>query len=362
MIDPITLAAARRYTDSQRLAYTSVKRTALLPATELTFTDPMTYDLPFLDIKSGEKYEVCWDETKYELYAGDFQNGEISILGNLSIMDASLDDSGEPFLFASFESEGETMAGIKSGDADVHTASITEIKETIKKIDTKYLPNTSTGVVEINLEDYGVRVPACGVATYQDVDLYNVLADAINNKKEVYAEFKIDKTAFLGYACFGLGERFIIEDGLAYMNGYGYMYGSNLNNIGVVSIAAMKNGSSYTVKVTGLPETLQRLMALEKRTETTYTGELTNCQELHFSSPMTSLNITGFSLPAADVGMVSEYSIVFTAGSGCTVTMPDGVVWSPAQPTWVEGNTYWVKIRPIGDRYLAQCVEIPAES
>lgn len=88
----------------------------------------------------GKEYTVIFDGTSYNctVYQPDF--GSIPVLGNLSIVDDSLTDTGEPFIMGANPGASVFIINtILTGTS--HTVTIKTNEEIIKKIDTKYLPD-----------------------------------------------------------------------------------------------------------------------------------------------------------------------------------------------------------------------------
>ena len=84
---------------------------------------------------------------------------------------------------------------------------------------------------------------------------------------------------------------------------------------------------------------------------------LDNNVEYRCAGALTSLTVTGFGAPPA--GKAALYSIVFVAGDGITVTLPDTAIWAVAEPVWTAGSTYWITWTALGDKYLAVWAEAP---
>lgn len=104
-----------------------------------------TVEIPKLVV--GGIYFVEFDGTKYESIAVNVDVGieqaKIIITGNASMYDSSLDDTGEPFFILNEEVEGEGEYNvIASQSAGEHIVRIVEQTAEIKKIDTRYLPDT----------------------------------------------------------------------------------------------------------------------------------------------------------------------------------------------------------------------------
>lgn len=140
-MDMTTLAMAKSYTDSQRLAYAEVTMTELVPETTVQFK--RDYDETGLDyttinpitLTPGTIYEVLFDGVVYNCALRDV-NGR-SILGNSKLLDQN--DTGEPFIMNA--SVPNKLYAYTTNKA-THTFRITVTEETIHPIDLKYLPDT----------------------------------------------------------------------------------------------------------------------------------------------------------------------------------------------------------------------------
>ena len=70
-----------------------------------------------------------------------------------------------------------------------------------------------------------------------------------------------------------------------------------------------------------------------------------NNVEYHCADAVTYLTIEGFT-PAAD-GKSSLWAVQFTAGESITVSLPDTVRWSVAEPVFTAGVSYWLSFVPL---------------
>lgn len=86
---------------------------------------------------------------------------------------------------------------------------------------------------------------------------------------------------------------------------------------------------------------------------------MANNTEVRCTDPVTALTIEGFA--AGDDGKAEQWGLVFTAGETITVTVPDTLVWAVAEPIFTAGNTYWLSVVPIGEKYLAAWTEVAAD-
>ena len=139
--DAETLAMAKAYTDSQRLAHAEVAITELVPETTVQFkTDNDETGLDYTTINPvaltpGTVYEVMFDGAVYNCTLRDV--GSRSILGNSKLLDQN--DTGEPFIMNA--SVPNKLYAYTTNKA-THTFRITVTEETIHPIDPKYLPDT----------------------------------------------------------------------------------------------------------------------------------------------------------------------------------------------------------------------------
>lgn len=89
-----------------------------------------------LEIVEGQTYSVNWDGTEYNC-ACSILNGNISALGNLSILGAG-DDTGEPFLYRNVPPPNGAFITLDTSAS--HTISVKRIEETITPIAEEFLP------------------------------------------------------------------------------------------------------------------------------------------------------------------------------------------------------------------------------
>lgn len=143
-MDAVTLALAKAYTNSQRIAY--IEPGKVLIEHEIVSDEGLDFGLPLIDLVPGRKYTVTLFDG-VESVSGEYEAMEIRIeeenyhvvyLGNPSIF--GWEDNGELFLVASgkFGTEGEFgVVGALGGAIDNITV---ETTETIHPIDPKFLP------------------------------------------------------------------------------------------------------------------------------------------------------------------------------------------------------------------------------
>lgn len=101
-----------------------------------------------IEIIGGNSYTVKWNGTVYECVAQAMSVGgeEYYLIGNTGFLD--MDNTGEPFLICKIVTSEGAMAQVivKDGlSSSVNTMSIVGVKETVKKIDKKYLPDDIGG-------------------------------------------------------------------------------------------------------------------------------------------------------------------------------------------------------------------------
>lgn len=185
---------------------------------EQTFTSAMT-GVGFggtlsgvsLPIESGQTYTVIYDGVPYNTQTIESTYGPA--LGNLSLMIAGEEDSGEPFVILS-PGEGNIGIGTNDTESKTHTFSVNGIISTVYKIPDKFLPTLvgrSMSGVEITDDEGNVSI--CGVhsETFNSPD--NIAsgvcshAEGINNKA-------------LGNASHAEGENNIASDACAHVEGW----------------------------------------------------------------------------------------------------------------------------------------------
>lgn len=65
---------------------------------------------------------------------------------------------------------------------------------------------------------------------------------------------------------------------------------------------------------------------------------------------VSALTVNGFG--AGETGYAELWSVIFTADTGITVSVPASVVWAVATPVFEAGKTYWLSFTPMGSGYL----------
>ena len=95
----------------------------------------------------GEQYKITWDGTEYTRTCKRYGDSTLLYIGNFSLIFDILENTGEPFLV----SEQSILTHDTSKE---HTFSVIPINA-IKKIDSKYLPDTDSSLPEITAADDG---------------------------------------------------------------------------------------------------------------------------------------------------------------------------------------------------------------
>ena len=159
-MDITTLAAAKKYTDSQRLGRVETKQIEMLTETELPFVYSEEAGM-FASILEGvgkdftaEKAIVVWDGIEYKCDV--FNNGEgNSYFGNLGAFEGQ--PTGEPFIVdVSMMDNVTTVIALVEGET--HVVSITVEHQEANTLDPKAFP-----VIDLGELPYG---------KYKELDLY----------------------------------------------------------------------------------------------------------------------------------------------------------------------------------------------
>ena len=95
----------------------------------------------------GEQYKVTWDGTEYTRICKRYGDSTLLYIGNFSLLTDILENTGEPFVVVE-------QSIITYDSSDSHTFSVIPINA-IKKIDSKYLPDTDSSLPEITAADDG---------------------------------------------------------------------------------------------------------------------------------------------------------------------------------------------------------------
>lgn len=164
-MDITTLALAKAYTDSQRLAYVETGKAVVFQQTEFNIPYDDTDGLAFVEMLPSpftlfleKEYEVVWNGDPYKFVCKDCTEefGDPSVyIGGRSVFGE--EDTEAPFTIIFANYEGEPFVGVyvpgTTEDVTVSLLISTEI-ETIHPIDPKYLPGAVLPVVEIsNIEN-----------------------------------------------------------------------------------------------------------------------------------------------------------------------------------------------------------------
>ena len=121
-----------------RLAYTSVTETELMPEQTVAFSDPgegiyMAVAPVSFNLSEGREYKVTFDGQQYDCVCKLYQS--MPYIGNVSAYGG--DDTGEPFLFL-FTSEN--YAWLSYDTSASHTIAVSGQVENVTQINPKYLP------------------------------------------------------------------------------------------------------------------------------------------------------------------------------------------------------------------------------
>ena len=143
----------------------------VVPETSLTFEGDMgeissIYNELSYMLEEGITYIVNWNGIEYTCISRSDGDGSFYI-GNQNISDWFFPEtinSNEPFFIATYAPDNWSTIYAESG---THTFTITTIKETIHRIDPKYLPEGGFGYDEVG---YAVILPETEVGCYNDQD------------------------------------------------------------------------------------------------------------------------------------------------------------------------------------------------
>lgn len=108
-----------------------------------------------IDFEAGKSYKVKLDNVEYTTLGGLIPQTGFVFIGNPSIADSDMDDTGEPFFCYSYDDEdGQGTAFVAINGATHVTIST---PETITPISDKYLPGVCLPVVEITSAEYSME-------------------------------------------------------------------------------------------------------------------------------------------------------------------------------------------------------------
>ena len=182
-MDLVTLAMAKSYTDSQRLAYTEGETKVIAPKgslhSSLAIVDPNTNTPIDLALVEGETYTVNILGSEYTIVA-------VSMEGMVILLHAtSFDAEGIPldgfavmpedgiYRLQPFEESLNAELQANMVDNVVQDFSITQGKETIHPIDPKFLPGVCLPVVELETQvsfDAPVNLTENDIAKFAALD------------------------------------------------------------------------------------------------------------------------------------------------------------------------------------------------
>lgn len=129
-----------KWVAEDRLAWKTLQKgSELIPETNLSFTAQsglMAGDAP-LDtlLVAGEKYVVNWDGKEYVSTCQTASEG-FPILGNYSLYDPAMDNTGEPFCAVQLF----TLIFYTQDEAATHTVGLSAMSEAVRTVPAEYLP------------------------------------------------------------------------------------------------------------------------------------------------------------------------------------------------------------------------------
>ena len=175
-MDLITLAMAKKYTDSQRIGYTERKELAsfqLTPNADIGMN--MGVSMGAIGLEVGKTYTVTTDSRSYTAVCKEM-SGTL-LLGNANFIMDTLDNTGETFCVV----EMDDGAGLMTVAMDANNGTHMKVSaETIVPIDPKYLPNTV-----VDFDKLGLTAPILelfntggGTASMKHDNAYGVDIDA----------------------------------------------------------------------------------------------------------------------------------------------------------------------------------------
>ena len=163
-MDMITLAMARAYTDSQRLASVEKETVVILPETTVTAKcyEPGRTDAGFTPSNGelffpstfaiGSEVIAVLDGVRYPCTVVG-ESLKDWYIGNMNVVNKDAPDTGEPFKFEYFldlPSSGLLLSHTAQNPSEgEHTFAIYQETETIHPIEAKYLPGVCLPVVEL---------------------------------------------------------------------------------------------------------------------------------------------------------------------------------------------------------------------
>lgn len=179
------VASSGEYADLQHKPFDDLK-TIFEDRTSKFELDDGIYGSNFIDtieIFEGEQYRVTWDGSEHLCTCKRLYETTFLWLGNLAVFFTDAEDTGEPFLVS------ET--GILTADSsETHTYSIVPVN-TVKKIDSKYLPDMGSGLPDVTAADDG---KVLGVVNGSPRWVENSWEDI--QDKPFYEESVISQTSF----------------------------------------------------------------------------------------------------------------------------------------------------------------------
>lgn len=182
-MEMLTLELAKRYTDSQRVAYTETKVHTLFSDTQMEFQihPEISPDLHLcfinspIPVEEGQIVHVLWDKSEYVCEVPHY-----GYIGNQALgapSDEEIEDTGEPFLII-WDEEKNTGIIVTSDSESFHSLRVVYKEEIVKKqLDYKLLP-----VKRITLTgNYSLDSAVTHTLSEDDQKLVNGLERAYND-------------------------------------------------------------------------------------------------------------------------------------------------------------------------------------
>ena len=148
-MDVTTLAMAKKYTDSQRVAYTEEVITEVFAKRELQFVEneafggvPMAVLESPIGIKNDTKYRVEFDGNIYECVGISYEEDGVviqEVLGN-GALGGNGEDNGQPFYYFYVNLEEAILCAVVAEQSGTHTLSISSVIANHHKLHRNLLP------------------------------------------------------------------------------------------------------------------------------------------------------------------------------------------------------------------------------
>lgn len=201
-MDLITLAMAKKYTDSQRIGYTERKELAsfqLTPNADIGMN--MGVSMGAIGLEVGKTYTVTTDSGSYTAVCKEM-SGTL-LLGNANFMMDALDNTGETFCVVEMDDGAGLMTVAMDANNGTH---MTVSAETIVPIDPKYLPGVCLPVVKLTtvVTHGGVALNEEEIAQFEAVGAQSCIVKCALSymEMELSCEFVCNTLAFHGLASY----------------------------------------------------------------------------------------------------------------------------------------------------------------